>query len=60
MVKSQGKLREGPPKRVWLMWNAGWVEPGEKQTYQQLVTLGWQTCKKTFFVRYPDLQLKNV
>ena len=31
MVNSQGKLQgEGPPKRVLIVWTAGWVEPGDK------------------------------
>ena len=43
MVNSKGKLREdGPPKRVRIVWTAGWVEPGDKgilSSYQQLLTL---------------------
>ena len=46
-LKIQG---EGPPNRVWIVWTAGWVEPGDKwmmvtilgspsSTYQQLLTL---------------------
>ena len=31
MVNSKGKLQgEGPPKRVRIVWTAGWVEPGDK------------------------------
>ena len=31
MVNFQGKLwGEGPPKRVWIVWTAGWVEPVDK------------------------------
>ena len=31
MLNFQGKLRgEGPPKRVRIVWTAGWVEPGDK------------------------------
>ena len=30
MVNFLGKLRgEGPPKRVRIVWTAGWVEPGD-------------------------------
>ena len=30
MVNSYGKLRgEGPPKRMWIVWTDGWVEPGD-------------------------------
>ena len=31
MVNSKGKLQgKGPPKRVRIVWTAGWVEPGDK------------------------------
>ena len=31
MLNSYGKLRgEAPPKRVWIVWTAGWVEPDDK------------------------------
>ena len=31
MVISKGKLRgDTPPNRVWIMWTAGWVEPGDE------------------------------
>ena len=31
MVKSKGKLRgEGSPKRVRIVWTAGWVKPDDK------------------------------
>ena len=28
---AHGKLHwDGPPKQVWIVWTAGWVEPGDK------------------------------
>ena len=32
-LSPHGKLLrkgEGPAKRVWIVWTAGWVEPGDK------------------------------
>ena len=43
MLNFQGKLRgEGPPKRVWIVWTAGWVEPGDK--WMMVTILGWWPC----------------
>ena len=43
MENFQGKLRgEGPPKRVRIVWTAGWVEPGDKGT--MVTILGLWPC----------------
>ena len=44
MVNSWGKIR-GPPKRLRILWTAGWVEPGHKWMMLTIlvaaITQGW-------------------
>ena len=44
MVNSWGKIR-GPPKRLRILWTAGWVEPGDKWMMLTIlvaaITQGW-------------------
>ena len=42
MVNSKGKLRgEGSPKRVRIVWTAGWVVPGDNGMVVTILTLWW-------------------